>query len=387
MKILTLSYEFPPLGGGGSKVAQGLAENFVGLGHEVDIVTMAYKDLPRQEVVAGANVYRVPCLRKSVDVSHPHELASYMLSALPATLRKVRETQYDLIHSHFLLPDGLTSIWPSRRSRIPLIVTAHGSDVPGYNPDRFKLIHKAIAPAWRSLVRAVDRIVCPSQFLANLILAHEPRARTLAIPNGIDLDKFNVGQPRRKSILVVTRMLERKGVQDVLNALSGTDLGFEVNVVGTGPYLDTLVRLSNDLGMDTRFHGWLDNDSDELKLLFETSEIFVFPSHAENFPVVLLEAMGAGLAIITTNQTGCREVVGDAALCVAPGDVLEIRSALEKLSGDKELCRSLGSAARRRLDDHFGWTAVARQYSGLFETVVAENVRATAAGASKVRDP
>ena len=387
MKILTLSYEFPPLGGGGSKVAQGLAENFVGLGHQVDIVTMSYKDLPRHEVVAGANVYRVPCLRRSVDICRPYELASYMLSALPATLQKLRESQYDLIHSHFLLPDGLTSIWPSRRNRIPLIVTAHGSDVPGYNPDRFKLIHKGIAPAWRSLVRAVDRIVCPSRFLADLILAHEPRARTVTIPNGIDLDKFNVNQTRRKSILVVTRMLERKGVQDVLNALSGTDLGFEVNIVGTGPYLDTLVRLSNELGMDTRFHGWLDNDSDELKALFETSEIFVFPSHAENFPVVLLEAMGAGLAIITTNQTGCREVVGDAALCVPPGDVAAIRSALEKLAGSNELCRTLGSAARHRLDEQFGWTAVARQYTSLFEAVIAENVPAAAPGASKLRDP
>ncbi len=49
MKILTLTYEHPPLGGGGGKVAQGLAENLSRKGHEVDIITMGYRDLPKLE--------------------------------------------------------------------------------------------------------------------------------------------------------------------------------------------------------------------------------------------------------------------------------------------------------------------------------------------------
>ena len=375
MKILTLSYEFPPLGGGGSKVAQGLSAEFVKMGHQVDIITMAYRDLPREEVVGGVQVRRIPCIRSKVDVSHPHELASYMVRAAPEAMRQAREGKYDVLHCHFILPDGLAAIWASSNSNIPLVVTAHGSDVPGYNPDRFKLLHKLIAPAWRSIVRRIDRIVCPSRYLEQLLLDHEPKASTTVIPNGFDLERFSASRDRVRRILVVTRMLERKGVQDVLRALAGTDLGFDVDIVGTGPYLETLVQLADSLGVDAKFHGWLDNDSTELKDLFETSSIFVFPSHAENFPLVLLEAMAAGMAVITTNQTGCIEVVGEAALCVDAGDEGAIRAALVELAGNDSLRARLGADARQRVEQHFSWQTVASKHLDVFESLLAERSR------------
>jgi len=370
VRILTLSYEFPPLGGGGSKVVYGLSTEFVRMGHDVDIVTMAYKGLQRYEEIDGMRVHRVPCLRGAVDVCHPHEMASYMVRALPLAKKLGKEGRYDLMHCHFILPDGLVALFIRRYLGIPLVVTAHGSDVPGYNPDRFKLLHKLIAPAWRAAARSIDMIASPSQYLEKLILEHEPAARTVTIPNGFNLDKFESTKPRKKSILVVTRMLERKGVQDVLRALAGTDLGFEVNIVGTGPYLDALVTLSKQLQVDVRFHGWLDNDSEELKSLFETAAVFVFPSHAENFPLVLLEAMAAGAAIVTTNQNGCREVVGEAAILVPPGDEQAIRNALQNLASDEDLRVRLGKTARERLDRFFSWPAVANQYMDVFEKQV-----------------
>ncbi len=370
VRILTLSYEFPPLGGGGSKVVYGLSRELVRMGHDVDIVTMAYKGLNLYEEIDGMRVHRIPCLRGSVDICHPHEMASYMIRALPLAKRLGKVSQYDLMHCHFILPDGLIALIARRYLRIPLVVTAHGSDVPGYNPDRFKLLHKLISPVWRSAVRSIDMIVSPSRFLETLMLEHEQATRTVTIPNGFDLDKFQSAGHRKKSILVVTRMLERKGVQDVFRALSGTDLGFEINIVGTGPYLDALVALSKKLNVNATFHGWLDNDSDELKSLFEASAVFVFPSHAENFPLVLLEAMGAGTAIVTTNQTGCREVVGDAALLVPPGDVQAIRTALQRLAEDADLRIRLGRAARERLDRFFSWPAVAKQYTDVYDQLI-----------------
>jgi glycosyltransferase involved in cell wall biosynthesis len=375
VRILTLSYEFPPLGGGGSKVAQGLSAELVKMGHQVDIITMSYRDLPREEVVEGVRVRRVPCIRSKVDVSHPHELASYMVRAAPAALRQGSEQAYDILHCHFILPDGVAALLPSSRLGIPLVVTAHGSDVPGYNPDRFKFLHRLIAPAWRSVVKRIDRIVCPSHYLEQLLLSHEPTAATTVIPNGFDLDRFTASRERSRRILVVTRMLERKGVQDVLRALAGTDLGFEIDIVGTGPYLDTLVQLADALGVDAKFHGWLDNDSRELKDLFETSSIFVFPSHAENFPLVLLEAMAAGMAVITTNQTGCVEVVGDAARCVDAGDEQGIRDALTELTGNDSLRERLGAAARQRVEQHFSWQTVAGKHVDVFETLLRDRTK------------
>ena len=94
----------------------------------------------------------------------------------------------------------------------------------------------------------------------------------------------------------------------------------EIHIVGDGPYLSQLKQLAATLSKRIIFHGFLSNRSEKFKDLIETSSIFVFPSESENFPMVLLEAMAAGLAIITTKNTGCEEVVGDTGLLVAPGD-------------------------------------------------------------------
>jgi glycosyltransferase involved in cell wall biosynthesis len=165
-------------------------------------------------------------------------------------------------------------------------------------------------------------------------------------------------------------MLERKGVQHVLTALDGLTLDHEVHIVGDGPYLPTLRQMAQATGISVTFWGWLDGQSPELKELFETSGIFVFPSEAENFPIVLLEAMAAGMAIITTKQTGCAEVVGEAALLVKSGDAEAIREALIFLANNPERCRELGKAARRRLEENFGWATVAKRHVALYAKVI-----------------
>ncbi|HSE83428.1 MAG TPA: glycosyltransferase family 4 protein, partial [Thermodesulfobacteriota bacterium] len=83
--------------------------------------------------------------------------------------------------------------------------------------------------------------------------------------------------------------------------------------------------------------------------------------------IVLLEAMAAGMAIITTRDTGCAEVVGDAALLVETRNPAAIKQALDRLINNPDLCNELGQAARKRLENNFNWTAVARQYTNLYE--------------------
>ena len=102
----------------------------------------------------------------------------------------------------------------------------------------------------------------------------------------------------------------------------------------------------------------------------ETSKIFVFPSESDNFPIVLLEAMDAGMAIITTCNTGCEEVVGNTALLTWPGDVDDLRNALLKYIEDPMLCERSGEMVRKRLDENFSWEAVAKRYVNLYERVI-----------------
>jgi glycosyltransferase involved in cell wall biosynthesis len=256
---------------------------------------------------------------------------------------------------------------------MPYVITAHGSDVPGYNPDRFRTAHRLLAPAWRRVVRSAARIVCPSKSIEELVLRQEPAARCTRIPNGINVARFRSTREKQDRILVVTRMFERKGVQYLIDALEGMAHTYEIHIVGDGPHLPTLEGYVDEKNLEVRFWGYLSNQSSEIRDLYETSRIFVFPSEAENFPIVLLEAMASGLAIITTAGTGCSEVVGDAALLVEPRDASGIRRNLETLMASPELVSELGHAARRRLDEYFGWPNVAAQYTALYEDVRASS--------------
>ena len=367
MKILMLCYEFPPLGGGGAKVVSGLSRELVRLGHKVDVVTMGFRGLPKHEKVNGVNVYRVPCLRKNESLCNPIEMASYLMMAIPKVIQLIRHGNYDLNHTHFIFPDGIIALIAKRFTQLAYIITAHGSDVPGYNPHRFMWEHKLLFPLWKRITQRASQIACPSENLKSLILKHNPELPIRVVPNGIDLDKFNPGRPKQKRVLVVTRMFERKGVQYILKAVEGLDLTHEIHIVGDGPYLETLRKLADDLKVDVKFWGQLDNTSGPLIELYETSDIFILASEAENFPIVLLEAMAAGLAIITTQGTGCAEVVGDAGVLVKPKDSESLREALIGFMNAPDRTRELGRAARRRLESRFGWAEVAGQYSEIYK--------------------
>jgi glycosyltransferase involved in cell wall biosynthesis len=367
MKVLMLSYEFPPLGGGGAKVVYGLTKEMARLGHEVDVVTMGFRELPKQERLNGVNIYRVPCLRTRESICSTPEMVFYALSAIPFVFRLIKSKRYNINHTHFIFPDGLVSYLLKKITKLPYIITAHGSDVPGYNPDRFRIEHKILLPLWKKIVSDTNQLVCLSETLKSLVNKRYSGDNIAVIPNGIDIDIFQPIKTRHKRIFVVSRMFERKGIQYFLKALEGLELDHEINIVGDGPYLQTLKQMFDGQNKKIKFWGRLEHTSRELRQLYETSSIFVFPSESENFPVVLLEAMAAGLAIITTKNTGCEEVVGDSALLVEPRNSAAIREALERLIWDPDLCSELGKSARKRLVDNFTWSGIAGQYADLYE--------------------
>lgn len=360
MKILMLNHEFPPVGGGAAPVTLELCRHLVGMGHHVDVVTMHYGDLPRHECIDGVNIYRTPAIRKRPNICYTHEMATYLPGALCRTLRLAKKEKYDVIHCHFIIPGGPLAWIVSKVSKIPVLMTCHGSDVPGYNPDRFGFMHKLLLPVWRSLVRSYDMLVSPSESLKNLVENSCPCVSVKVIPNGIYASSFDTCD-KTKSILMCSRILPRKGFQYVIEAIHDIDMDWEVNVVGEGPYLEELRSLAEGLKAKIVFWGWLDQKDPKFRELYQESSIFVFPSEAENFPTVLLEAMSAGMAIITSTAGGCPEVVGDAALLVEPRDVNGIRESIMRLIGSRELRQQLSTAALDRVEQ-FNWSNVASRY-------------------------
>jgi glycosyltransferase involved in cell wall biosynthesis len=173
---------------------------------------------------------------------------------------------------------------------------------------------------------------------------------------------------KKSQILFVGRLFPRKGAQFLLSALAEIDLqGWECVVAGDGPMMQELRNQAQDLGLPVKFPGFVKGAA--LEELYSTSAIFVMPSLAENFPVVLLEALSAGCSVITTNTTGMPEVVGDAGLLTPPGDVLALRAAIQRLMNDEDLRHRLGDAAHRQVA-MFNWNGVLSQHEAVYMQIV-----------------
>ncbi|MBC8379062.1 MAG: glycosyltransferase [Planctomycetes bacterium] len=196
MKILQLNYEYPPVGGGGAPVTAQLCKHLVQLGHQVDVVTMRYKNLPHNETLGGVRIFRFPSYRARPDICRTPEMATYLLGARGPALKLARQNKYDVIHSHFIIPTSPLARHIQKHTGIPYIVTCHGSDVPGYNPDRFGFQHKLLMPYWKKLVRSANAITSPSGALSNLIQTHCPDLDISIIPNGYHITPFKADRKR-----------------------------------------------------------------------------------------------------------------------------------------------------------------------------------------------
>jgi glycosyltransferase involved in cell wall biosynthesis len=254
----------------------------------------------------------------------------------------------------------------ARRYQVPYVITAHGSDIPGYNPDRFAVLHKLLKPFWKQIVANASLLVSPSEFLGGLIRA-QVDLPIRVIPNGY-APAASVGRPKRNLVLVVARLFPRKGVQRFIEAIPGMPRDWEYVIAGDGPQLPRLKELAKRLRVPVRFIGFV--DAHTLRGYYEEARILVFPSIRENFPMVLLEAMDAGCAVITTDAEGCGEVVGKAGLVVKKDDAQQIRSALRKLMGDPRLCEDLRRKAMARAD-LFRWPRIASLYRDAFASAFA----------------
>jgi len=273
--------------------------------------------------------------------------------------------QYDINHTHFVIPTGVVSHWLYRKTGLPYIITAHGSDVPGYNPDRFQFDHKLVAFYWKRIIGSCKLIISPSNFLKSLI-QKKIDAQVTVVNNGFCPSEMHPDLNGKKNmVLVVTRMFERKGVQYLVEAIRNMKTDWKFVVAGDGPYLPVLKKMAAGLDHKICFTGFIKGKP--LSDLYRAAKIFVFPSAKENFPVVLLEAMDSGCAIITTTDSGCSEVVGPAALKVDPRSAGQIRSALNRLMSSPESINRLSVLAKERIAQ-LAWPNIARQVESLFKS-------------------
>ena len=117
LRILMLCYEFPPIGGGGSKVVAGLAAELLRQGHRVELVTSRWPDRPAAAIPQGLVVHEIAAPRRRHDRSNPLELLCYVLLAHRTVRALLRGGGYDVCNAHFVYPDGLVRLARPGRAR------------------------------------------------------------------------------------------------------------------------------------------------------------------------------------------------------------------------------------------------------------------------------
>ena len=312
MNILVLNYEYPPLGGGAAPVCRDLAAGMVRNGHRVTVVTMGYAGLPEREISDGVEIFRLKCLRTKAHACMPWEQYSYILAAKLFLKRLLAVRRYDVCHTHFVIPDGPIAQWAKKRYGLPYVITAHGSDVEGYNEKTYmKIMHRFLRPAWRRIVAEAYAVAAPSEYLLKLMKRELYSGRYLRIPNGLSLSKYRTDRSlKEKRILLMGRMQVSKNFQTVLKAVAlipdAIWDGWTVEVLGDGPYKADLMKMCSELGIESRvnFHGWIENGSPAQLDFLKKASIYISASHFENCPMAVLEATAAGCRPLLSDIEG-----------------------------------------------------------------------------------
>jgi glycosyltransferase involved in cell wall biosynthesis len=302
-------------------------------GVEIDVVSPAsfrHFGIAYGHGVAG-NLRRAPWKLLLV----PLFLASFVRVAR----RAARDA--DLVHAHWL-PTGLIGL----ATRKPVVVQLWGTDVALAERARWlarPLLRRArlTLVASESLARSAERLGA---------------ADVRVVPSGVEIPQHGGAPEEPPHVLFVGRLSAEKGILELVDAARGLPLV----VVGDGPLRD---RVPEALGFVPPA---------EVGSFLERAAVVACPSHREGYGVVARQAMAYGRAVVVTRAGGLVDAVddGETGLVVPVGDVEALRAALQRLLGDGELRRRLGSAARARAGERFGLDAAARATIAAYEHVL-----------------
>jgi glycosyltransferase involved in cell wall biosynthesis len=379
LRLLVVNYEFPPVGGGASFACLGLARTLANRGHEVHVLTSRLAGQPEIETIEGIQVHRVRSWRYGAHDCGLRGAATFILFAWLRMRKLLKTLSFDLVHYFFGLPCGVLSLYTFGKHQIPYIVSLRGSDVPLYDPLDLplRISHWLLAPLTRRIWRRAGSVVPNSEALRRLAASFEPHVQFQVIPNAVDAISSRAPRkpPRREhvNVLCVARLIERKGLGVLLDAMASLATNnVRLHIVGSGRQQRELERTAKRKGLANRvfFHGPLPNGA--VRELYRSADIFVLPTLSESCSMALLEAMSAGLPIVTTRAGGNPYLIEDGVngRLVEPADVQGLRTAIEALAADPACCESMGLANVRRISERFSWVANADRYEAVYRRIV-----------------
>jgi glycosyltransferase involved in cell wall biosynthesis len=265
-------------------------------------------------------------IRNGIAVDHPRYLVvpKVGMSLTPHTLHRAMRKRFlslraagyhfDLIDAHYFYPDGVAAVWLAQEFKLPVVVTARGTDLnlmPRFARPRRLIIDAA---------KEADGLITVCQALKDeLVALGIAPSRVTVLRNGVDLQQFRPldrAAARKEfglsgaALASVGHLVERKGHHHVIRAL--TELpDTQLRIAGDGPLRKELENLAAGLGLADRVRFLGAVDQTRLCRLYNAVDALVLASHREGWANVLLEAMACGTPVVASAVWGTPEVVAD----------------------------------------------------------------------------
>lgn len=282
-----------------------------------------------------------------------------VLIARAVLRRRARGEEIEHLHAHFAHDPALVGMLAARLAGLTFTFTAHARDllqIPASSLAARAADAEAVVTCCEANARYITSAV-PSAVLPPIHVIH----------HGVDLSRFvpashSSGPAQRPTRLVaVGRLVEKKGLDDLLQALALLDadgIPLTCHVYGDGPLRQRLTELRNALGLAENVHFLGSCSSDEVAAALTAADVFVLTPRVladgdrDGIPNVLVEAMACGLPVVTTSVGGIPELVRDGVngMTVPPGDTAAVAAALRLLVGDPALRARMGSAGRSTVE-------------------------------------
>ena len=284
------------------------------------------------------------------------------IAAYLSTARKIRcirrNFEFEAVLANMLILDGFVAARIGKKYGVPSLCYAVGSDINVYPFES-----PAVYERTQQILEDLDQVLSVSDGLRDRINEIYPTFKKMieVVPRGIDLNTF---QSRRNQLLrsrldisdeciiglYVGGLSREKGINDLLQALALLkNERFRMVMVGDGPlraYAEAFLK-AHGLGQKCHVMGYI--DFSELPDIYSSADFFVFPSHHEGLPNVLVEAAASGLPIIASEIPGNTEVVLNEynGLLFKPGDCERMSSHIELMAGDVQLRSKMSDNSRR----------------------------------------
>jgi glycosyltransferase involved in cell wall biosynthesis len=383
-----------------------LAQDLQVLGWQVDVLAPHAPGAARSETLAGVRTERfryawpasaqTVCYRGGAMINlrkRPVEklkLPVLVGAELLAIYRRLLTRSYDIVHSHWILPQGFTGTIASRLAGVPHVVTVHGGDL-------FALRGRTMSALKRLALARADAVTVNSSFTERGVSDLVPEQdKVRRIPMGVDVGLASKRSAERARALrerhrrgagpllvTVGRLVEEKGVDDVIRAvdlLRDQRPDVSLIVVGEGQDRGALEGLVAELGIGehVRFLGWV--EPDEVRACMAAADAFVGASRTgpdgwvEAQGLTFLESMAVGTPVVATRLGGIVDSVedGETGLLVNERAPEEIAEAVGRIIHEPDLAPRLVAAASLRVRASFSREASAASFAELFSSVSGE---------------